>query len=142
MRLFRSVNYRGLGYLEMKRDRRTGEYFIIEPNIGRPTGRSAIAEASGVELLYTMYCDALGWPLPAARQQKYEGVKWIHLRKDLQSSFRYWWRGELTLRQWWRSLRGKKVFALGSWNDPAPFCSDWIYAAQSYLSPAKRKKRS
>lgn len=142
VRLFRSVNYRGLGYLEMKRDRRTGEYFIIEPNIGRPTGRSAIAEASGVELLYTMYCDALGWPLPAARQQKYEGVKWIHLRKDLQSSFRYWWRGELTLRQWWRSLRGKKVFALGSWNDPAPFCSDWIYAARSYLSPAKRKKRS
>ena len=59
VRLFKSVNYRGLGYVELKRDERSGEYYIMEPNIGRPTGRSAIAEAGGVELLYTMYCDAL-----------------------------------------------------------------------------------
>ena len=86
LRLFRSVNYRGLGYLEMKRDKRTGEYFIVEPNIGRPTGRSAIAEAGGVELLHTAYCDALGLPLPENRKQTYQGVKWIHWRKDIQSS--------------------------------------------------------
>ena len=66
LRLFRSVDYHGLGYLEMKRDSRTGKYYIIEPNIGRPTGRSAIAEAGGVELIYTMYCDLVG--LPVARR--------------------------------------------------------------------------
>lgn len=64
VRLFRSVDYRGLGYVEIKRDERSGKYLIVEPNIGRPTGRSAIAEAGGVELLYTMYCDAVGWSLP------------------------------------------------------------------------------
>jgi predicted ATP-grasp superfamily ATP-dependent carboligase len=47
--LFKSVNYQGLSYVEIKQDSRNGKYYIIEPNIGRPTGRSAIAEAAGVE---------------------------------------------------------------------------------------------
>jgi D-aspartate ligase len=34
IRLFRRVNYRGLGYLEMKRDESSGKYFIMEPNVG------------------------------------------------------------------------------------------------------------
>jgi len=141
LRLFRSMNYRGLGYLEMKRDPGNGKHYLVEPNIGRPTGRSAIAEAGGVELLYTMYCDALGLPLPDNREQKYDGVKWIHLRKDLQSAFQYWRRGELTFRDWVRSLRGRKAFALFSWNDPMPFLRDWFYAAGAFLSPSERKKR-
>jgi predicted ATP-grasp superfamily ATP-dependent carboligase len=121
IRLLQSVNYHGLGYVEMKRDQRTGQHFIIEPNIGRPTGRSAIAEAGGVEILYTKYCDLANLPLPANREQKYEGVKWIYLMHDIQSSFYYWRRGELTFREWWRSIRGPKYFAVLSWNDPAPF---------------------
>lgn len=142
LRLFRNVNYRGLGYMEMKRDKRTGEYFIVEPNIGRPTGRSAIAEAGGVELMYTAYCDALGLPLPENREQTYQGVKWIHLRKDIQSAIKYWRRGDLTLGQWWRSMRGKKAYAVASWRDPWPFIYDWLSAVRSMLSPKRRKKRA
>jgi predicted ATP-grasp superfamily ATP-dependent carboligase len=135
------VQYRGLGYLEMKRDARSGRYFIIEPNIGRPTGRSATAEAGGVELLYTMYCDALGWPLPANRIQTYQGVKWIYLRQDLQSVLHYWRRGDLTLKEWWQSWRGRKTYALFSWRDPGPFLSDLHRVARLYLSPRERRKR-
>ena len=124
IRLFSSVNYRGLGYLEMKQDERTGKHFIIEPNVGRPTGRSAIAECGGVDLLYTMYCDAIDRPLPPTRTQKYIGVKWIFLRRDFQSAFYYWRNGELTIKEWWESLQGKKTYALFSWNDPGPFLSD------------------
>lgn len=124
VRLFRSVNYRGLGYVEMKRDNRTGKHFIIEPNIGRPTGRSAIAEIGGVELLYTKYCDVLNLPLPANREQKYKGVKWIYLRHDLQSAFFYWRRGKLTIGEWWRSIHGLKWDAVFSWTDQAPFWYD------------------
>ena len=67
LRLFEGLGFRGLGYVEIKRDARTGRNYIIEPNVGRPTGRSAIAEAGGVELLYSMYRDAIGASLPAAR---------------------------------------------------------------------------
>ena len=124
IRLFRTVNYSGLGYVEMKRDEPTGKHYIIEPNIGRPTGRSAIAEAGGVELLYTKYCDLLNLPLPAKRQQNYQGVKWIFFRHDVQSALYYWWHGKLTLREWWRSIRGVKWDAVFSWTDQAPFWYD------------------
>lgn len=125
LRLFKSVNYHGLGYVEMKRDERSGAHLIIEPNVGRPTGRSAMAEAGGVEILYTKYCDLLGLPLPSAREQKYEGLKWVYLRRDLQAAFTAWRRGQLTLAEWWQSLRGKKCYAAFSWRDPVPFFSDF-----------------
>ncbi|MCI0395212.1 MAG: carboxylate--amine ligase [Chloroflexi bacterium] len=124
VRLFEKAGYYGLGYLEMKQDKRTGEQFIMEANVGRPTVRSAIAEAGGVELLYTAYCDAVGWPLPAEREQQYRGVKWVHWHYDLRSAFYYWRRGELSLAEWWRSWRGRKVDAIFSWRDPVPFAAD------------------
>jgi len=137
LRLFRSVNYRGLGYVEMKRDERSGREYIIEPNIGRPTGRSAIAEAGGVELLYTMYCDLLGLPLPSNRVQKYQGVKWIYLQHDIPSALHYWKRGELTLREWWKSIRGTKRDAVFSWSDPAPFWHGMFGASKSLVKPKR-----
>ena len=133
VRLFRNVGLRGLGYVEMKKDPATGQHFIIEPNIGRPTGRSAIAEAAGVELVYSAYCDAVGRPVPANREQKYKGAKWIYFRRDFQSALHYWRRGDLTLGAWWRSLRGPKKSALFSWTDPAPFCLD-LYKGFTRLS--------
>ena len=124
IRLFQNVGYRGLGYVEMKRDVRTGKHFIIEPNIGRPTGRSAIAEAGGVDLLYATYCDTVQLPLPANIHQKYGNAKWIYLRRDIQSALHYWRRGDLTLVGWWSSWRGKKRDAVFSWTDPGPFWGD------------------
>jgi predicted ATP-grasp superfamily ATP-dependent carboligase len=142
IRLFRSVSYRGLGYVEMKRDERTGKHYIIEPNIGRPTGRSAIAEAGGVELLYATYCDTLGWPMPANTQQQYGNMKWIYLRRDLQSAFYYWRRGDLTLKEWWRSWRGRKAFAIFSWTDPAPFSADLLRSLGLLVGRRKMKEQA
>jgi D-aspartate ligase len=136
--LFADLNYTGLGYLEVKRDTGSGEYYIIEPNIGRPTGRSAIAEAGGVELLYTMYCDALDLPLPLNREQQYLGTKWIDLRHDLQSAYSYWRQGKLSIAEWLRSIRGRKAYAVFSWRDPKPFFADLANAAGSLLSRSRK----
>lgn len=124
VRLFSGIGFWGLAYLELKRDADTGEHLIVEPNIGRPTGRSATAEAGGVELLYAMYCDVLGLPLPAGLSQRYVGTKWIYLGRDLRSALYYRRRGELSFRGWVESLRGPKVDAVFSWRDPLPFCFD------------------
>jgi D-aspartate ligase len=142
IRLFQSVGYRGLGYVEMKRDVRTGEHFIIEPNIGRPTGRSAIAEAGGVAMLYAAYCDTVQSPLPANLEQKYRGAKWIYLRQDIQSALHYWRRGDLTLMQWWRSWRGRKTDAVFSWTDPAPFWADLRRSIDLFLRKNKMHQAS
>lgn len=122
--LFTSANYRGLAYVEMKRDERTGGFAIIEPNLGRPTGRSAIAERGGVELLLTAYCDALGLPLPTEREQRYRGVKWIYWRHDLQAAAVAMRRGRLTIGDWWRSVRGPSIEAVGSLRDPRPMIAE------------------
>ncbi len=140
VKLFGGVGYRGLGYLEMKRDARSGEYLIMEPNVGRPTGRSAIAEAGGVELLYTLYCDTVGLPLPPGREQSFTGVKWINLRKDTQSALFSWRRKELTLRQWWESWRGPKAYAVWSLRDPRPFFSDLATSLRRLLGGGERKR--
>lgn len=123
VRLFHDVGHRGLAYLEMKLDSRTARHVIIEPNVGRPTGRSAAADAAGVDLLYTQYCDALGSPLPLMREQKFHNAKWIDFRHDCQSAFHRWRRGDLGLLEWVRSLRGCRD-AVFSWNDPHPFFAD------------------
>ncbi|MFC2160413.1 carboxylate--amine ligase [Acidobacteriota bacterium] len=123
IQLFKKVGYFGLGYLEMKHDLLSNKNFIIEPNIGRPTGRSAIAEAGGVEILYTKYCDLTGKSVPKNQNQKYLGVKWIHILRDLQSSFYYWKSGELKFGDWLKSIKGKKAYAIFSWTDPKPFIS-------------------
>lgn len=135
VRLYKKVNYIGLGYLEMKKDDPSGSYFIIEPNVGRPTGRAGAAEKAGVELLYTMYCDALDYPLPSERVQQFKNVKWVHLLRDFQAALYHWRRGELTLAEWWQSLNGPKAFAIFSLRDPLPFVAALIRAVPEFLSP-------
>jgi predicted ATP-grasp superfamily ATP-dependent carboligase len=141
VRIFDKIGYTGLGYIEMKRNARSGKHYAIEANIGRPTGRSAIAEAGGVQMLYAMYCDALGQALPDDLQQNYQGVKWIDLRHDIQSALHYLRKGELTLAGWYRSWRGRKVYAVFSWSDPMPFWADLWRAFGILVSRKKRALR-
>src|SRR5215218_744278 len=118
--LLRGVGYRGLGYVEFKLDERTGKKFIVEPNVGRPTGRSAIAEAGGVELLWTAYCDAAGLPLPVNRTQQYGSARWLDLRRDLQAAFVARRKGNLTWGEWFSSARQPTAHAIWSRQDPTP----------------------
>lgn len=138
IRLFTSAGLRGFGYLEMKRDQESGEFLAIEPNVGRPTGRSAIAEGGGVELHYTAYCDAAGLPLPDRRWPSRSGVKWFHELRDLQAALHYWRRGELGIREYLGSLRGPRVLAIFSWRDPLPFLAALRQAAPVFFSSRER----
>lgn len=131
VRLFGGLGHRGLAYLEMKRDVRTGRLLVVEPNVGRPTGRSAIAEQGGVELVYTAYCDAAGLPLPDARQQSYGDARWVDVRRDLQAVLVARRHGTLTWRQWLSWLRGPKAHAIWSPRDPGPFVADVLGAART-----------
>jgi D-aspartate ligase len=128
IRLFAGARYHGLAYLEMKRDARSGRMVIIEPNVGRPTGRSAISEAGGVELVHTAYCDALGLPLPAQREQHYGGAKWVDVRRDAQAVMVARRQGTGSVRQWLGWMRGPKAHAIWSRDDPAPFVADMVGA--------------
>jgi predicted ATP-grasp superfamily ATP-dependent carboligase len=124
IRLFQGVGHRGLAYLEMKHDRQSGRAVIIEPNVGRPTGRSAAADVSGVELLYSQYCDALGRTLPTGRPQRYDRSRWIYLRQDCQSAYAQWRNGTLGAVDYLKSIAACRADAVFSWSDPRPFVAD------------------
>ena len=141
LRLFRSLPFHGLGYLEVKRDAETGDHRMIEANVGRPTGRSATAEAGGVELLATMYCEAAGLPLPADRRQRYVGAAWIDVRRDLLAALHHWRRGELGPVDWLRSFRGPTAHAVLSARDPLPFLHDIGHSARRATARAARAVR-
>jgi len=128
LRVLATAGHHGQGYLETKRDTRSGRHLIVEANIGRPTGRAAAAERAGVELLMTMYCDLTGSPLPTARTQKYLGTKWIHVRRDLQASVHLMMSGKAGIRDIVKPWRGPFAFALESRSDPVPFLADWAHA--------------
>ncbi len=117
------IKFRGIGSIEFKLDNSSGRYFIIEPNIGRPVTRIGLVEAAGVPILYTMYCDASGLPLPSYDGQRYAGVKWISLHQDILSAWAYYRMGRLSLGGWLKSLYGVKSFAVLSMRDPLPFIS-------------------
>jgi predicted ATP-grasp superfamily ATP-dependent carboligase len=116
--------------MEFKRDARTDEYVAIETNVGRPAGLCAMVEASGVEMLHAVYCDLAGLPLPTRLHQGQAGIKCLDLRHDLQSAWWYWRRGELTIGDWWRSLRGVRAHGVWSWSDPVPMIWDFWRAAR------------
>jgi predicted ATP-grasp superfamily ATP-dependent carboligase len=124
LRLFSSVPYRGFAHLEMKRDARDGVLYAVEANIGRPPGRAPIAEAGGVEVMYTAYCDALGQPLPSQRIQRYGRAKWIYFAKDVAAAWYYHRQGQLSFAAWLRSLDGIRGDTIFSLRDPLPFILD------------------
>ena len=128
MRLFQGVGYRGLAYVEVKVDATTGRRLIVEPNVGRPTGRSAIAEQGGVELLQAAYLDALGEAVPPTAQT-FRGAKWIYWRHDVQAALSQMRQGRLGPLGWWRSVRGPKYEAVFDRSDPAPFIADVLETA-------------
>jgi D-aspartate ligase len=142
LRVFGGIGYRGLAYLETKRDEVTGEYGIIEANVGRPTGRSSSAEAAGVDLLYTMYCDAVGLPLPPNREQHYGTGTWLHTVRDLQAAAYHLRRRELTVAGWWRSIQGPRNHAIASLRDPAPFVRAVVGAVGERASPRPARPRT
>lgn len=139
-RLFGTAGYRGLAYVEVKIDEATGRRVIVEPNVGRPTGRSAIAEQGGVELIHSAYLDALGEPVPPT-VQTYRGAKWIYWRHDLQASLVQMRAGRLSLLGWWRSVRGPKSEAVFDRHDPAPFVADVLETAAEVIAAVHRRLR-
>jgi predicted ATP-grasp superfamily ATP-dependent carboligase len=123
--LVRCAGHQGLIFVQFKRHPRTGEYFIVEPNVGRPGLGMPIGEAGGAEILLTMYCDAAGLPLPRSRRVT-RPAKWICWKRDFASAIHSVRRGDLGVREWLASLIGVKATADWRWDDPLPFLVDLL----------------
>lgn len=139
--LFRAVGFRGLAYLEVKRDPRDGRLVVIEPNVGRPTGRSALADHCGVDLLLGCYREAIGRPLTEVGRQPPRGPTWTHLRADLQAGLAAWRDGETTLGAWLASYRPPLRDAVWSFSDPRPLAADVARSSRIMVAALRQRSR-
>jgi D-aspartate ligase len=139
LRFFRAMQWRGPGSIEFKRDDRDGAWKLIELN-PRLWQQHGLAAACGVSFPLIQYRDLTG---QAPVEQQYRlGVRWVNEVRDLQSSWRHFGAGTLTLGQWTRSFRGVDDFALFAADDPKPFIAALVTLCASTLRPGVRPSRT
>jgi D-aspartate ligase len=114
-----SIGYRGIAGLEYKRDAEDNQYKLLDfnPRLMLSDGLTAFC---GINLPLIQYLD-LTRQAPAPRRATRQGVKWLESIADFKAFQQYHERGELTFKDWLKSLWGARVFALFSWDDPLPF---------------------
>lgn len=59
--ILRKANYHGLGSVEFKKDKKTGNYSVTEPTVGRNDFQSYIATCSGINLNLSYVLDCLDY---------------------------------------------------------------------------------
>jgi D-aspartate ligase len=117
VRLLDGIGYHGVFSAEFKLDPRDGLFKILEVN-SRPWWFVEYASLCGVDVSGMAYRDALG--LPVDEVLSYEvGVRGVFLPQDVLAFRALRRSGELSTRDWLRSVAGAKatVFA---WSDPLP----------------------
>jgi len=117
-RLLSATRYQGLGGIEFKKDPRDGSYKLIEVNT-RFGMWDGLGVRCGVDLPYIAYCDALHLPIEPQLTYRDE-VIWIDWQRDVRAAIAYWRKGQLSLSEWLRSLRGEKMWAIYSRDDWRP----------------------
>lgn len=127
--MLKLAEFHGLSSVQLKFNQQDKQSYFIEANVGRVTLNMPLAEICGVEMLYTMYSDLVGKPIPD-QTVKYPGAKWIYWKRDIGSAWVHFKTGKLTVREWLASVRGRKQDALFRWRDPKPFILDvtrWFF---------------
>lgn len=137
IRFLKNIGFHGICGLEFKRDSTDGQLKMIEVN-PRPVRWYSLTDASSVPVVYTAYRDLTGEAVEPNIMEQTDGIKWIHVWKDFVSSMRYIKRGNLSLRKWMSSLRGKKEYAVYKGDDKGPLLGASLYFASQlrkfYLS--------
>jgi predicted ATP-grasp superfamily ATP-dependent carboligase len=119
LEVVRSLHLVGPIKVDLKRDPRTGRFYVLELN-ARYNLWHYLGSACGVNLPLLAHADLTGDPCARPSEQR-TGVKWLSLGGDLRSFLRsYRPSGELDFVSWLRSLRGPKVHDVFAWNDPVP----------------------
>jgi D-aspartate ligase len=67
-RMFDAVGLRGFGSVELKLDSVSGQFFLIEPTVGRTDQQEEVATLNGINIPHAAYCDQIGAPLPRQTQ--------------------------------------------------------------------------
>jgi D-aspartate ligase len=116
--LLRAIHYTGLAEFEFMWNAKQARFELLDVNT-RLWAWHSLAIASGLDLPYVAFTDALGRNTPAGNIR--QGTKWVRFLTDVRVVAQEIRSGNLSLWQYLNSLRGKTAFAVFSRKDPLPF---------------------
>ena len=123
-KLFDHVGLLGLANVEFKLDRRDGQYKLIECN-ARFTASNCLVSASGFSLARFVYHRITGQPLP--KMEKYElGLRLWDPIRDFWAYRELRRAGQITFRQWFKSILHRHTWQFFRWSDPMPTLSRFL----------------
>ncbi|MXP41376.1 hypothetical protein GRI75_06940 [Altererythrobacter soli] len=122
--LFQRIGWAGIANVEFKRDARDGKLKIIEVN-GRFTAAHRLVTESGAPIDLAVYCHLTGQRLPAF-STNYRRLRLWYPLQDLLALRDLRRRGELSLREWLRSITRERILLpYFSMRDPLPGLEDF-----------------
>jgi predicted ATP-grasp superfamily ATP-dependent carboligase len=116
-RLLAAMRYTGLVEVEFKYDSRDGRYKLLDIN-PRVWGWHSLGRRAGVDFPYLLWQALRDGPAPEVRARP--GVRWVRAVTDLPAVAHEIWRGRMSLRDYFRSLRGPLECAIFALDDPLP----------------------
>jgi D-aspartate ligase len=128
------IGYKGPLDIGFRFDARDGRYKVndVNPRVGSMF-RVFVGE-NGIDIVRAMYCDLTGQRVTATAPKP--GRKWITEDVDWLSACRYWWDGNLTVGQWYRSVAGVSETTFFARDDLMPFAGVLVQNAWRVLNTA------
>ncbi len=115
----RTLPYRGVIDIDYRYDARDGLYKLLDPNPRVGSAFRLFVDEQGMDVARLLYLDLTGQPVSPAPMRV--GRKWIFEDRDIETSLQHVLDGTLTLRGWFRSLRGVEEGVWYARDDWRPF---------------------
>lgn len=135
-RLMQGVGYRGCCGIGWRFDQRDGLYKVLDINARVSGVFRLFLGTNDVDVVRACYLDMTGQEIPETTLQP--GRKWM-LEADIRSAIAEVKSGQLTLRDWGRSLRGVRELHWWAADDPMPGVRWWGDQIRQLMSPAFRR---
>lgn len=128
---------RGIFNMDLKRDARTGRWYLLEVN-ARCNLWLYMGAMNGVNLARVLYRYLLHRERPGSMRMR-PRYRWIDFALD-RAAYRDLARaGKISRRAWLASLLQPKVYSVFAWHDPAPLTRMWAARARNRLARAARR---
>ena len=132
LRFLKSIDYYGLAEVEFKLDPRDGEYKLLDVN-ARSWGFHSLGQPAGVDFPYALFAHQIGEAIPSGRARP--GIGWMRLVTDLPTAFSDILHREITISDYFTSLRKTRIESVFSRRDPLPSIAE--FALLPYLIAKK-----
>lgn len=129
-RILKEMGYFGIAEVEFMKDDKEDVYKFIEIN-GRFWGWHTLAREAEINFPYILYCQMLGKETIVHKAKI--GARWVRLLTDIPTIVTEFLHGRMSLKQYFKTIHGKKRFAVFSFRDPLPFLIEIILIPYLWL---------